>query len=160
MIVYGRIVLFFISLLGLRFVSGIVWLILCCYYELDRWVCRSVIGVCGRVCTYCSLLNVCEREREKKAGSGVSFSGSVLGSRCASALCLCSSLCQCVQVFPCLYIRSSKWKRKREREREEEEEEKEEAEGLFPSGGKKTQMRKDTFEKRIFFSSAGSQRRV
>lgn len=70
MIVYGRIVLFFISLLGLCFVSGIVWLILCCYYELDRWVCRSVIGVCGRVCTYCSLLNVCERERVKESGIG------------------------------------------------------------------------------------------
>lgn len=56
MIVYGRIVLFFISLLGLNFVfGGSFIIILCFYFEMVWWV--SVIGVRESVC-------LCERERE------------------------------------------------------------------------------------------------
>ena len=108
---------------------------------------------------------VCENEKESTTGCVV-----VLVARCSAPsahqpFCLCSSLCQCVQVFPfASYIRSSKQKRERERTGDEEEEE--EADGLFPQQkttkkqnkwwGRKTQMRKkDTFEKRIFFSSVG-----
>lgn len=87
MIVYGRIVLFFISLLGLQFISGVI--ILCYYFEM---VCFSVIDVwenvclCKSVCMCCSLLNVCvcereidrEREREGEIGCVVSWLGAQL----------------------------------------------------------------------------------
>lgn len=101
---------------------------------------------------YCSLLNVCEREKESGIGCVVQWLGVQLPMRISPLpVFIIVPVCSGVPLPLHPFIQMEE----KERERGEEE-----TEGPFPSGEKKTQMRKDTFEKRIFFSSAGSQRRV
>lgn len=107
---------------------------------------------------YCSLLNVCEREKRRVH---------CLVARCSAPEMHISPLPVFIIVpvcsgvpFASASVHPNEKEREREHEMKKRREEEEEAEDFFPSGGKKTQTRKDTFEKSIFFSSAGSQRRV
>lgn len=94
-----------------------------------------------------------------KRGLGLVFSGSVFSSICTSAplpvfmiVPVCSGVPLPLHPFIQIKVREN-GRRRDDAGRGDRR--------PFPSrGGKKTQMRKDTFEKRIFFSSAGSQRRV
>lgn len=157
MIVFGRIVLFFISLLGLQFVSGVIFLFFTIVLEWFDDLCNRCEGecVCMRVyvCTVARWMCVCGCVREEKnIGCVVWWLSAPNAHQPFACVHHCASVFRCSLASASIHPNERDWE---ERTGEEEEEE----EGLFPLG-EKTQMRKDTFKKMIFFSSAGSQWRV
>lgn len=136
MIVNVHIVLFFISLLGLKFSF---FFLSFCFRTVNGCLWGKCVCACVRVVT---CLTVCVR-------------GMMQGVRCFVApaahrpLCPCSSSFQCVQVFPRLCVHSSK---RRARERTGDGgcgRGRGECRGAFPlrKGGKK-QPREHTFERK------------
>lgn len=129
--------------LGLFFI--IIIIILCCYFEMVWWVSvGNCVFVWERVCVCTVAYCMCGWQTRKKRLDAL-FSGSVFSSQCTSALCLCSSLCQCVQVFPCAYIHSSKWRGK-------ELEMKRRRQTAFSLRGKKHTYERRYFWKKGYFS--------
>lgn len=138
MIVYGRIVLFFISLLGLNFVSGFIhYFVLLCWDGL-----MSLCNWCAGECVFQRVsVCMCVWERQTRSRLGV-FSGSV------SALIIvpvCSGVP--LPLHPFIQMTrerdNGRWRWRGGRR-------------PFPSGGKiKTQMRKRYFWKKDIFLLSG-----
>lgn len=148
----------FISLLGFHFVSWVIYYFVLLFWNglmgLRNWCVGECVFVWESVCMYYSLLNVCVCEivrEEKKIGRvvlwhGVQYPMYISPLPVFIIVPVCSGVP--LPLHPFIQMKEKEREMKRRRQR------------AFSLRGRTTQMRKDTFEKRIFFSSAGSQRRV